>query len=76
MSKIVDVKFTLRRHEYEKPFHITGSISSESRNVEVEITLESGIRGYGGLSFVQGERREGGGSSGSRKRGEGHDHRL
>ncbi|AJG40799.1 L-alanine-DL-glutamate epimerase [Thermotoga sp. RQ7] len=61
MSKIVDVKFTLRRYEYEKPFHITGSISSESRNVEVEITLESGIRGYGEASpsfRVNGERVE------------------
>ncbi|PLV57134.1 L-Ala-D/L-Glu epimerase [Thermotoga sp. SG1] len=61
MSKIVDVKFTLRRYEYEKPFHITGSISSESRNVEVEITLESGIKGYGEASpsfRVNGERVE------------------
>ncbi|PLV58060.1 L-Ala-D/L-Glu epimerase [Thermotoga sp. KOL6] len=50
MSKIVDVKFSLRKYEYEKPFHITGSISSETKNVEVEIVLQSGIRGCGEAS--------------------------
>lgn len=47
MSKIANVKFNVKYYEYDKPFHITGSISSETRNVEVEVTLESGAKGYG-----------------------------
>lgn len=47
MSKIANVKFDLKYYEYDKPFHITGSISSETKNVEVEVTLESGAKGYG-----------------------------
>lgn len=61
MSKIVDVKFSLKTYEYFKPFHITGSVSSESRNVEVELVLESGVRGFGEASpsfRVNGERVE------------------
>ncbi|KUK23162.1 MAG: L-Ala-D/L-Glu epimerase [Thermotoga petrophila] len=61
MSRIVNVKLSLKRYEYEKPFHITGSVSSESRNVEVEIVLESGVKGYGEASpsfRVNGERVE------------------
>jgi len=47
MSKIVNVKFDVKHYKYDKPFHITGSISSETRNVEVEVMLESGAKGYG-----------------------------
>jgi len=47
MSKIVNVKFDVKQYKYEKPFHITGSISSETKNVEVEVILESGAKGCG-----------------------------
>lgn len=50
MSKIVNVSFSVKYYEYNKPFHITGSISSETKNVEVVITLENGIKGYGEAS--------------------------
>ncbi|HBJ81020.1 enolase C-terminal domain-like protein, partial [Pseudothermotoga sp.] len=50
MSKIIDVKFNLKYFQYEKPFHITGSVSSETKNVEVEIVTDSGIKGIGEAS--------------------------
>ena len=50
MGKIVDVKFTLKEYRYDKPFHIVGSISSSTTNLEVELTLDSGAKGYGEAS--------------------------
>ncbi|EIW00953.1 L-Ala-D/L-Glu epimerase [Thermoanaerobacter siderophilus] len=61
MGKIVDIKFTLKRYNFYKPFHIVGSISSEATNIEVEVTLDSGAKGYGEASpsfRVNGERVE------------------
>jgi len=50
MGKIVDVKFTLKEYRYDKPFHIVGSISSGTTNIEIELILDSGARGYGEAS--------------------------
>ena len=50
MGKIKSVKFKLNVFEYEKPFHITNSISSQTRNIEVSIELENGIHGFGEAS--------------------------
>ncbi|MDI6602406.1 MAG: L-Ala-D/L-Glu epimerase [Thermoanaerobacteraceae bacterium] len=61
MGKIVDIKFTLKSYNFHKPFHIVGSISSEATNIEVEVTLDSGAKGYGEASpsfRVNGERIE------------------
>ncbi|ABR30624.1 L-alanine-DL-glutamate epimerase [Thermosipho melanesiensis] len=61
MGKIKTVKFKLNTFEYEKPFHITGSVSDKVNNVEVIIELENGILGYGEASpsfRVNGERFE------------------
>lgn len=61
MSKIKNIEFSLKTYEYEKPFHITGSIASYATNIEVKITLENGIQGYGEASpsfRVNGEKPE------------------
>ncbi|WP_041083526.1 L-Ala-D/L-Glu epimerase [Thermotoga profunda] len=61
MSKIKNIEFSLKTYEYEKPFHITGSIASCATNIEVKITLENGIQGYGEASpsfRVNGEKPE------------------
>jgi len=61
MGKIVDLKFTLKHYDFDKPFHIVGRISSSTTNIEVEITLDSGAKGYGEASpsfRVNGERVE------------------
>lgn len=61
MSKIKDLRLTLKRYSYHKPFHITGSISSEANNVEIEVILESGTIGHGEASpsfRVNGEKPE------------------
>jgi len=61
MLKIKDVKFTLKKYKYDKPFHITGGISDESTNVEVVIKCENGIEGFGEASpsfRVNGEKPE------------------
>lgn len=61
MSKIKDLRLTLKRYSYYKPFHITGSISSEANNVEVEVILDDGVigRGEASPSFrVNGEKPE------------------
>ncbi|SHH52293.1 L-Ala-D/L-Glu epimerase [Thermosipho atlanticus] len=50
MGKIKLIKFKLTTFKYEKPFHITGSISSQSNNIEVSIELDSGVVGYGEAS--------------------------
>ncbi len=50
MGKIIDVKFTLKEYSYEKPFHIVGSISNGTTNIEVELTLDNGAKGYGEAS--------------------------
>jgi len=61
MGKIIDVTFTLKTYKYEKPFHITNSIAKEARNIEIKVTLDNGITGYGEASpsyRVNGERAE------------------
>ncbi|AEH50884.1 L-Ala-D/L-Glu epimerase [Pseudothermotoga thermarum] len=61
MTKISEIKFSLKSYPYKKPFHITGSISSIATNVEVEIKLSDGIVGYGEASpsfRVNGEKPE------------------
>ncbi|WP_126993589.1 L-Ala-D/L-Glu epimerase [Thermosipho globiformans] len=50
MGKIKSVKFKLNTFEYEKPFHITNSISTKTSNIEVCIELENGILGFGEAS--------------------------
>ncbi|KLO24728.1 MULTISPECIES: L-Ala-D/L-Glu epimerase [unclassified Marinitoga] len=50
MSKIKNVFFTLKKYEYNKPFHITGSISDSATNIEVIVELENGIKGFGEAS--------------------------
>ncbi|OOC44394.1 L-Ala-D/L-Glu epimerase [Thermosipho sp. 1074] len=62
MSKIVDVKFELKTYKYYKPFHITGSVSDSSTNIEVVVITDIGIKGYGEISpsfRVNGEKVEG-----------------
>jgi len=61
MGKIKDVRFTLKNYTYNKPFHITGSVSTEANNVDVELFLDNGIvaKGEASPSFrVNGERVE------------------
>ncbi|HBT40316.1 MAG: Mandelate racemase/muconate lactonizing protein [Thermotoga sp. 50_1627] len=61
MAKIKDVRLVLNKYSYRKPFHITGSISSEANNVDVELLLDNGIvaRGEASPSFrVNGEKTE------------------
>jgi L-alanine-DL-glutamate epimerase-like enolase superfamily enzyme len=50
MGRIVDVKFTLKEYKYDKPFHIVGEILSGITNIEIELILDSGARGYGEAS--------------------------
>lgn len=50
MGKIVDARFTLKEYQYEKPFHIVGSISTGTVNIEVELVLDSGAKGLGEAS--------------------------
>ncbi len=47
MSKIIDVNFTVKTYNYKKPFHITNSISTQTRNIEVEVITREGFKGYG-----------------------------
>ena len=61
MGKIKDVRLILKKYTYRKPFHITGSVSTEANNVDVELLLDSGIvaRGEASPSFrVNGEKVE------------------
>ncbi|MFN4190226.1 MAG: L-Ala-D/L-Glu epimerase [Pseudothermotoga sp.] len=61
MSKIKDIQFSMKTYEYEKPFHITGSIASYATNIEVKVMLENGVEGYGEASpsfRVNGEKPE------------------
>lgn len=60
-TKISDIKLTLKTYQYDKPFHITGGVSSSSTNIEVEIMLNNGIKGFGEASpsyRVNGEKPE------------------
>lgn len=50
MGKIVDVKFSLKKYNYERPFHIVGSISPGTVNIEVELVLDNGAKGFGEAS--------------------------
>jgi len=43
LGKIKDVRLILKKYTYRKPFHITGSVSTEANNVDVELLLDSGI---------------------------------
>ncbi|GAB6189990.1 hypothetical protein JCM30566_17320 [Marinitoga arctica] len=47
MSKIKNITFTMKKYDYFKPFHITGSISNFTTNIEVCIETENGAKGYG-----------------------------
>jgi len=61
MAKITKISLESRVYYYEKPFHITGSVSSASTNVEVLIETQEGIKGYGEASpsfRVNGEKPE------------------
>lgn len=61
MTKIKEVSFYLQTYDYDKPFHITGGISSSSTNIEVHLMLENGIKGIGEASpsfRVNGEKPE------------------
>jgi L-alanine-DL-glutamate epimerase-like enolase superfamily enzyme len=61
MSKIRKVSFKLNTFKYYKPFHITNSIADESKNIEVIVELEGGVKGFGEASpsfRVNGERIE------------------
>jgi len=61
MAKITRIRLEKLQHEYVKPFHITGSISSSSTNVRVYIETDQGIVGLGEASpsfRVNGERVE------------------
>ncbi|MEF3280151.1 MAG: dipeptide epimerase [Elusimicrobiota bacterium] len=50
MSKISGINFYIKTYKYQKPFHITNSISTEAKNVEVEIITNDGFKGYGEVS--------------------------
>lgn len=50
MAKIKTVKFKLNSFKYVKPFHIANNISYDTKNIEVIIKLENGIKGYGEAS--------------------------
>jgi len=50
MSKIIDIVFKPTLYKYKKPFHITGSISYEAKNLEVIIKTESAADGHGEVS--------------------------
>lgn len=43
MIKIKDIKFSVKKYEYKKPFHITNSVRTEAFNVEVELITSNGI---------------------------------
>lgn len=43
MIKIKDIKFSVKKYEYKKPFHITNSVRTEAFNVEVELNTSNGI---------------------------------
>ncbi len=61
MGKIKSIRFELKTFEYFKPFHITNDIKYDSKNLEVVVELENGIKGYGEASpsfRVNGERIE------------------
>lgn len=45
MPEIIDIKFSTKIYKYEKPFHITGGISEQSTNIEVDVLTDNGIKG-------------------------------
>ncbi|MDI6850973.1 MAG: L-Ala-D/L-Glu epimerase [bacterium] len=62
MARITNIKFQKKIYEYDKAFHITGSVSTASTNIEVVVETEEGIKGYGEASpsfRVNGEKPEG-----------------
>ena len=45
--KISDLRFTERKWDFVKPFHIANSVSSSKVNIEVELVLADGTIGLG-----------------------------
>ncbi len=45
VAKIKSVKFQKKEYSYWKPFHITGSVSSTSTNIEISVDTEEGLVG-------------------------------
>jgi len=61
MAKITKITLEKKIYEYDKPFHITGSVSTASTNIEIVVETEEGIKGYGEASpsfRVNGEKPE------------------
>ncbi len=61
MAVVRKVSFFKKEYEYLKPFHITGSVSSSSTNIEVKIEADEGLIGLGEASpsfRVNGEKPE------------------
>ena len=61
MAKITKISLEKKIYEYDKPFHITGSVSTASTNIEIVVETEEGIKGYGEASpsfRVNGEKPE------------------
>ncbi|HQN29038.1 MAG TPA: dipeptide epimerase, partial [Mesotoga sp.] len=59
--KISDLRFTERKWDFVKPFHIANSVSSSKVNIEVELVLADGTIGLGESSSsfrVNGESNE------------------
>ncbi|AEX86140.1 L-alanine-DL-glutamate epimerase [Marinitoga sp. 1135] len=50
MSKIKKITFEVKKYEFHKPFHVTGSISNYATNIEVVLETEDGAKGYGEAS--------------------------
>lgn len=50
MGKIKAVKFKLNTFQYIRPFHITNNISYDTKNIEVLVELDNGVKGYGEAS--------------------------
>lgn len=47
MGKIIDINFAINKYKYQKPFHITNSISTDTDNIEVCVITDEGFKGYG-----------------------------
>ncbi|MBC7320479.1 dipeptide epimerase, partial [bacterium] len=45
MSKIKDIRFTLKRYNYKKPFCIAYGFVAETGNIEIEVITENGVTG-------------------------------
>lgn len=47
MAKITEINYSINTYKYQKPFHIANSIATETKNIEIEIVVDGGFRGYG-----------------------------